>query len=193
MFEIGWTELLIIGVVALIVVGPKDLPGMFRTLGQFTGKMRKMAREFQRAMEQAADESGVKDIASDLRSVSSARNLGLDKLKSTAADFTNSWTEDGDSAVAKATKSTGKTSQASAKGKSGSKTADSYSAKESANGSLSSTNGSSNGKAAPMSPDPTSQQAAATAGETASGETDEQPNNEPSGHPEELEGQKAEA
>ncbi|MDE0112845.1 MAG: Sec-independent protein translocase protein TatB, partial [Albidovulum sp.] len=52
MFDIGWSELLIIGIVALIVVGPKDLPGMFRALGRFTGKMRGMAREFQRAMNQ---------------------------------------------------------------------------------------------------------------------------------------------
>ena len=54
MFDVGWTELMLIGIVALIVVGPKDLPVMFRTLGQFTAKARGMAREFQRAMEDAA-------------------------------------------------------------------------------------------------------------------------------------------
>ncbi|TMV53453.1 twin-arginine translocase subunit TatB, partial [Thioclava sp. BHET1] len=51
MFDIGWSELLLIGVVALVVVGPKDLPMMFKALGQFTAKARSMAREFQRAME----------------------------------------------------------------------------------------------------------------------------------------------
>ncbi len=90
MFDIGWTELLLIGIVALIVVGPKDLPVMFRTLGQFTGKARRMAREFQKAMEDAADETGVKGIGKDLKSMTSARKLGLDKLQDAARSF-NKW------------------------------------------------------------------------------------------------------
>ncbi len=90
MFDIGWTELLVVGVVALIVVGPKDLPMMFRTLGRFTGKMKGMAREFQRAMDDAADQSGVKTVAKDLRSATSSKNLGLDALNS-AADRFDKW------------------------------------------------------------------------------------------------------
>ena len=81
------TELLVIGVVALIVVGPKDLPDMFRQLGRFTGKMRGMARDFQRAMEDAADESGVKDISRDLKGMANPKKFGLDKLKDAASDF----------------------------------------------------------------------------------------------------------
>ena len=50
MFDIGWTELMVVGVVALIVIGPKDLPDMFRTMGRFTAKARSMARDFQRAI-----------------------------------------------------------------------------------------------------------------------------------------------
>jgi sec-independent protein translocase protein TatB len=80
MFDLGWTELLVIGVVALIVVGPKDLPKMFRTLGQFTAKARSMAREFQRAMDDAADSTGVKDVARDLRKVTDPKSMGLDEV-----------------------------------------------------------------------------------------------------------------
>lgn len=91
MFDIGMTELLVIGIVALIVVGPKDLPGMFRTLGRFTGKMRGMAREFQQAMNDAADEAGVKDIGrdlkSDLKGMSNPKRYGLDKLNEAADKF----------------------------------------------------------------------------------------------------------
>jgi len=88
MFDIGFTELLVIGVVALIVVGPRDLPGMFRTLGRFTAKARGMAREFQRAMEDAADDSGMADVAKDLKKVTSPKSLGLDALKNSVSDYT---------------------------------------------------------------------------------------------------------
>ncbi|MDO9524935.1 MAG: Sec-independent protein translocase protein TatB [Gemmobacter sp.] len=87
MFDIGWSELLVIGVVALIVVGPKDLPVMFKTLGRFTAKARGMAREFSRAMESAADEAGVKDVAKDLKAATSSKALGLDALKDAATKF----------------------------------------------------------------------------------------------------------
>jgi len=93
MFDIGWSELLLIGVVALIVVGPKDLPRMFRLLGQYTGRARSMAREFQRALESAADESGVKDMAKDLRSTIRGEDMGLDEFR----DFTKGpkgWVKD---------------------------------------------------------------------------------------------------
>lgn len=87
MFDIGMSELLVVGVVALIVVGPKDLPGMFRTVGRFTGKARGMAKEFQRAMNDAADEAGVADVAKDLKNVTSKKNLGLDALEDAAKKF----------------------------------------------------------------------------------------------------------
>jgi len=87
MFDIGFAELLVIGIVALIVVGPKDLPGMFRTLGRFTGKMRGMAREFQRAMNEAADSTGMGDVAKDLKAATNPKKMGLDKLNQAAENF----------------------------------------------------------------------------------------------------------
>jgi sec-independent protein translocase protein TatB len=69
MFDIGWGEFFLIGVVALIVVGPKELPGLFRTAGQWTGKARGMAREFQRSLEQAANESGMNEVSQSLKSI----------------------------------------------------------------------------------------------------------------------------
>ena len=84
MFGLGWSELLVVGIVALIVIGPKDLPGVFRTMGQFTGKARMMAREFSRAMEQAADESGIKDVSKTLNAAANPKKFGVDKLKEAA-------------------------------------------------------------------------------------------------------------
>lgn len=69
MLDIGWSELLLIGIVALIVVGPKELPGLFRTVGRYTGKARAMAREFQRSMEQAADDSGLNEATGGLKNL----------------------------------------------------------------------------------------------------------------------------
>lgn len=88
--DIGWAELVLIGIVALIVIGPEDLPDMFRQLGRFTAKLRQMSREFSRAMEQAAKDSGVKDVADDLKGVTSAKSLGLNKVKE-AADRFEKW------------------------------------------------------------------------------------------------------
>ncbi|MBC7476784.1 MAG: twin-arginine translocase subunit TatB [Pseudorhodobacter sp.] len=87
MFNFGWAELMVIGVVALIVIGPEDLPDMFRQLGRFTAKLRAMSREFSRAMDQAAKESGVKDVAKDLKGITSPKAMGLDAVKGAVDKF----------------------------------------------------------------------------------------------------------
>ena len=91
MFDIGWSEMMVVGVVALIVVGPKDLPRMFHTLGEFTGKARGMAREFQRAMDAAARESGVNDVVKDLKRTTSGQALkeasGFDEIEKQFKDL----------------------------------------------------------------------------------------------------------
>lgn len=93
MLDVGWTELLLIGVVALIVIGPKDLPAMFHTLGRITARARGMAREFSSAMEDAAKASGVSEVTKDLRDLqklTSPRSMGLDAL-GRAADKFEKW------------------------------------------------------------------------------------------------------
>lgn len=87
MLDIGWSELLLIGVVALVVVGPKDLPAMFHTLGRLTARARQMAREFSRAMEDAAKETGLNDVASDLKGIASKKSLGLEALERATEKF----------------------------------------------------------------------------------------------------------
>ena len=87
MFDLGWTELLLIGIVALIVVGPKELPVLFRKAGQFVGKIRGMAREFSRAMNNAADDAGVGDISSTIRSAANPLKSSVDAVKKTTTDY----------------------------------------------------------------------------------------------------------
>ncbi len=87
MFGFDWPELIIIGIVALIFIGPEDLPDMFRQLGRFTAKLRQMSREFSRAMEQAAKDTGVSDVARDLKNTTSMKSMGLDKVREAADKF----------------------------------------------------------------------------------------------------------
>lgn len=89
MLDLGWTELLLIGIVALIVVGPKDLPGLFKSVGRFVGKAKGMAREFSRAMEDAADDSGMRDIQKTIRSATNPVGSAMDGVKDAARSLTD--------------------------------------------------------------------------------------------------------
>ncbi len=89
MFDLGWGEILLVGVVALIVVGPQELPRMFKAIGQVIGRMRGMAREFQRAMDSAANETGVKDLSTGIKAATSPKQLGLDKFNELADRVTD--------------------------------------------------------------------------------------------------------
>jgi sec-independent protein translocase protein TatB len=88
MFDISWTEFLLIGIVALVVIGPKELPGVMRTLGQYTRKIRGMAADFQNQFQEAMREAemadlkkSVDDLAHDIKS--------YDPLKSAREDVEN--------------------------------------------------------------------------------------------------------
>src|SRR5947208_8654403 len=66
MFDIGWGELLVIAMVALIVIGPKELPGTLRMLGQWMGKVRRMAGEFQNQFQDAIREAELHDLKKEV-------------------------------------------------------------------------------------------------------------------------------
>ncbi len=72
MFDIGWSELVVIGVVALIAIGPKELPGVLRMVGQWIGKARRMAADFQGQFNEAMREAEMADIKKSFDDVSAA-------------------------------------------------------------------------------------------------------------------------
>ena len=72
MFDIGWSELVVIGVVALIAIGPKELPGVLRTVGQYMGKVRRMAAEFQGQFQEAMREAEVAEMKKQFDDLSKA-------------------------------------------------------------------------------------------------------------------------
>ncbi|MGK6313542.1 Sec-independent protein translocase protein TatB [Neorhizobium sp. DT-125] len=72
MFDIGWTELLVIAIVLIVVVGPKDLPPMLRAFGKMTANLRKMAGEFRTQFDEALRESELDDVR---KTISDAQRL----------------------------------------------------------------------------------------------------------------------
>ena len=78
MFDISWGKLVIIGVVALLVIGPKELPGVLRMLGQYMGKMRRMASEFQGQFQEAMREAEMADLKKQFDETTSSFTSALD-------------------------------------------------------------------------------------------------------------------
>ena len=66
MFDIGWSEMAVVALVALIVIGPKDLPRVARNVGQWVAKGRAMGREFHRALEDMAREAELDKVKSEI-------------------------------------------------------------------------------------------------------------------------------
>jgi sec-independent protein translocase protein TatB len=83
MFDIGWSELVVIGVVALIAIGPKELPGALRTLGQWMGKIRRMASEFQNQFNEAMREAEMADLKKQVDNLTS----GFDPIETTRKEL----------------------------------------------------------------------------------------------------------
>lgn len=75
MFDIGWSELLILAVVAILVVGPRDLPRMMRAAGKYAGKVRRTANEFKAQFDDAVRESELDDLRKELEEVRDANPI----------------------------------------------------------------------------------------------------------------------
>lgn len=69
MFDIGWSELLLIAFIAIVVVGPKDLPKLMAQAGRWSRAAQRAAREFQASLEQLAEEADTKEVTRDLRAL----------------------------------------------------------------------------------------------------------------------------
>ncbi len=67
MFDIGWSEIVVVAVVAILVVGPKDLPAMLRTFGKTVSGFRRMAADFQRQFDQALRESELDSLQKEIK------------------------------------------------------------------------------------------------------------------------------
>ena len=70
MFDIGWSEMLVIVVVLIVVVGPKDLPKVMRMAGRWAAKARNMATEFQNSLQDMAREAELDDVQREIKSIS---------------------------------------------------------------------------------------------------------------------------
>lgn len=79
-FDVGWSELLMIGLVALVVVGPKELPGLMRTIGSYIRKIKQTASSFQRQFEEAVEESELGKLKESVDDLS--RDLNPDRIMS---------------------------------------------------------------------------------------------------------------
>lgn len=95
--EIGATELLVIAVVALIVVGPKDLPLMLRKLGQFMAKLRGMAAEFRGAFDEMARQSELDELRKEVAAMRSGQVADHAAIEATNAQVQSVFDEIGDS------------------------------------------------------------------------------------------------
>jgi sec-independent protein translocase protein TatB len=81
MFDISWGKLVVIGVIALIVIGPKELPAVLRTVGQWMGKMRRMAAEFQGQFQDAMREAEMADLKKTFDETTSGLSSVFDPIK----------------------------------------------------------------------------------------------------------------
>lgn len=82
MIDIGWQELMAIAVILIVVVGPKDLPAVLRGIGRTVRKVRGMADEFKKGVDEFIRESELKELQDGVEKVKDIKSLNFDKIKS---------------------------------------------------------------------------------------------------------------
>jgi Tat protein translocase TatB subunit len=96
MFDIGWMEMAVIVIIALLVVGPRELPRVIRSINEWLGKARSMAREFKSGLDDIANQTDLANLKTDMEGLAHEANSMIDEAASTH-DFTaDSGDDDGD-------------------------------------------------------------------------------------------------
>lgn len=85
MFDIGWSEMMVIAAIALIVIGPKDLPRVLRSVGHWSRKARALAREFQSGVDDMIREADLEDAK---KTFDAAKSMDVDKVLESTVDPT---------------------------------------------------------------------------------------------------------
>lgn len=80
MFDVGWSELVVVGVVALVVIGPKELPGVIRSVGKAVGKLRTMAGEFRGQFDDAMREADLHEVKKTFTDAADAATSAANSL-----------------------------------------------------------------------------------------------------------------
>ena len=86
MFDLGWSKLIIIAMLAIVVVGPKDLPALLRTIGKFMGQIRRQADEFRRQFDEAMKDTELDQIRRDVEEIKNTAESSVRDIGRTAED-----------------------------------------------------------------------------------------------------------
>ncbi len=118
MLDIGWSELAVIAVLALIIIGPKDLPGVMRTMGHWMRKARSVTREFQSSIDEMVREAELEDAR---KAVEGAKHLNVDRVLEETIDPTGGVREEARDLEQTARDTDGQSGESAAAGKEGAK------------------------------------------------------------------------
>lgn len=86
MFDLGWSKLIIIAMLAIVVVGPKDLPALLRTIGKFVSQIRRQADEFRRQFDEAMRDTELDQIRKDVEEIKSSTEATVRDIGRSAED-----------------------------------------------------------------------------------------------------------